>query len=119
MPLVMLLVGCHFKWILTNFRRALCIEVKKNTMQTTLEIQNLKCGGCQAFITGKMTAIEGVQSVSFEGEDSITINHEGIDNKVFKAELGRIGYPVAGEANTIVDKSKSYVSCMIGRIQDK
>jgi len=98
---------------------ALRIELIKSSMQTTFQIQNLKCGGCQAFITGKITAMDGVESVAFEGEDSITINHDGVNEETMKDQLGRIGYPVADEANTIVDKSKSYVSCMIGRIQDK
>ena len=38
------------------------------TMTTTLEIQNLKCGGCAHTIISKLNELEGIQNVSVDTE---------------------------------------------------
>ena len=85
---------------------------------TTLEILNLKCGGCANSIKKRILTIEGVTEVSVDLESSkvmINSSDEDIVNNV-KEKLSSMGYPEVGDANTLVHKAKSFVSCATGRI---
>jgi copper chaperone CopZ len=87
-------------------------------MKTTIPIQNLKCGGCANTITKGISAIDDIKNVSVNVEDNtVTFSYETEEqvNEV-KNKLKSLGYPVDGEANTLGDKAKSYVSCAIGKI---
>ena len=87
-------------------------------MQTTIHIQNLKCGGCANTITKGISSIEAIQNVSVNVDEStVTFSYETEDqvNEV-KSKLKSLGYPEDGEANTLGDKAKSYVSCAIGKM---
>lgn len=85
---------------------------------TTLEILNLKCGGCANTIKKGILAIEGVTEVSIDLETSkVGVNTE--DETVLKnvkSKLAAMGYPEVGDANTIIHKAKSFVSCATGRM---
>ncbi|MBI9040007.1 heavy metal-associated domain-containing protein [Lutibacter sp.] len=85
---------------------------------TTLEILNLKCGGCANSIKKGLLAIDGVTDVSVDLEASkVTIDTK--DNSVLtevKNKLSTMGYPEVGDANTIIHKAKSFVSCATGRM---
>jgi copper chaperone CopZ len=84
----------------------------------TLEILNLKCGGCANSIKKGLLAIDGVTDVSVELETSkVTIDSK--DNSVLtevKNKLATMGYPEVGDANTIIHKAKSFVSCATGKL---
>jgi copper chaperone CopZ len=85
---------------------------------TTLEILNLKCGGCANSIKKGILTIEGIDEVSVDLETSkVTVNtdSEEIILKV-KTKLASMGYPEVGDANTIIHKAKSFVSCATGRM---
>ena len=85
---------------------------------TTLEILNLKCGGCANSIKKGILTIEGVNEVSVDLETSkvtINSNNEFIVTKV-KDKLSSMGYPEVGDANTVLHKAKSFVSCATGRM---
>jgi copper chaperone CopZ len=87
-------------------------------MKTTIPIQNLKCGGCANTITKGISAIDDIKNVSVNVEDNtVTFSYETEEqvNDV-KNKLKSLGYPIDGEANTLGDKAKSYVSCAIGKI---
>lgn len=87
-------------------------------MQTTIHIQNLKCGGCANTITKGITAIETISNVSVNVEESsVTFGYE-TDEKLneVKEKLKSLGYPEDGEANSLGSKAKSYVSCAIGKM---
>jgi copper chaperone len=85
---------------------------------TTLEILNLKCGGCANSIKKGILTIEGVQEVTVDLETSkVTVDTS--DNSIItevKNKLSQMGYPEVGDANTIVHKATSFVSCATGRI---
>jgi copper chaperone len=85
---------------------------------TTIEILNLKCGGCANTVKKGVTAIEGVNKVEVNVETSeVTI--DAIDELVIasvKKKLSSMGYPEVGDDNTIIHKAKSFVSCATGRI---
>ena len=85
---------------------------------TTLEILNLKCGGCANSIKKGILTIEGVDEVSVDLETSkVTVNtvDEQLVLKV-KEKLSSMGYPEVGDANTVLHKAKSFVSCATGRM---
>ena len=87
-------------------------------METTIHIQNLKCGGCANTITKGISSIEAVQNVSVNVDEStVTFSYETEAqlNEV-KNKLKSLGYPEDGEANTLGAKAKSYVSCAIGKM---
>ena len=87
-------------------------------MKTTIPIQNLKCGGCANTITKGISTIDAIKNISVNVVDNtVTFSHETEEqvNEV-KNKLKSLGYPVDGEANTLGDKAKSYVSCAIGKI---
>ncbi|WP_333810134.1 heavy-metal-associated domain-containing protein [Flavobacterium sp.] len=87
-------------------------------MQTTIYIQNLKCGGCANTITKGLNDIETVKNVHVNVEDSsVTFDYE-MDEKLIevKTKLKSLGYPEYGEANSLGSKAKSYVSCAIGKM---
>ena len=87
-------------------------------MITTLEIQNLKCGGCAHTIITKLNNLKGIQNVSVDTEIN-TVSFENESKNETEAAtklLSKLGYPVNGDANSIGKKAKSFVSCAVGRI---
>lgn len=92
------------------------MQIKK--MNTTIEIQNLKCHGCANTITTKLSNLEGVKDVVVNNEtDSVSFNYEN-DSVLAEAKtlLHSLGYPVVGDKNALTTKAKSFVSCAIGRM---
>ena len=88
-------------------------------MKATLEIQNLKCGGCEATIYNKLSGLNNIEDLLIDiGTSTVTFNY-GIDDdlKEVKEILFNIGYPVYGEANRFITRAKSYVSCAIGSVK--
>ena len=87
-------------------------------MTTTLEIQNLKCGGCAHTIITKLNDLDGVQNVSVDTETTTVSFENKLADEVETATnlLSKLGYPVIGDANSIGKKAKSFVSCAVGRL---
>ncbi|WP_339337799.1 MULTISPECIES: heavy-metal-associated domain-containing protein [unclassified Croceitalea] len=87
-------------------------------MQKTVEIQNLKCGGCEAIIIKKLNAEKGVQGIIVDVENStVSLNYDTPATlKKAKNILTKLGYPIVGKQNNLGRKAKSYVSCAKGRI---
>ena len=85
-----------------------------------IRIANLKCGGCETTIKLKLSALEGVESVSVnQEEDSVTIVHSGkMKREDFTKKLHDLGYPEATEENGLLLKLKSYASCVLGRMKN-
>lgn len=87
-------------------------------MNSTVTIQNLKCGGCAKTVTNKLTELEGVTNVNVVVETSevaFEIEKEE-DMQQVVDRLAEIGYPVEGDENTLMQKAKSFVSCAVGRV---
>ena len=89
-------------------------------MTTIINIQNLKCGGCANTITSKVSALQNIRNVSVDVEaSSVSFEVDSDKDIVLVIEkLASIGYPAEGEANSIVSKAKSFVSCATGRISN-
>jgi len=80
-------------------------------------IQNLKCGGCSNQIKSKLQQIEGVSNIQVNVENSTVYFDYDKETKLKEVTttLHQMGYPLYDDQNTLLDKTKSYVSCMIGR----
>ena len=87
-------------------------------METTIQIQNLKCGGCANTITKNIVVLEGITNVTVNVEEStVTFNYETEAQLVeVKEKLKTLGYPEDGATNSLGSKAKSYVSCAIGKM---
>ncbi len=87
-------------------------------METTIQIQNLKCGGCANTITKNIVVLEGITNVSVNVEEStVFFNYETEAQLVeVKEKLKTLGYPEDGATNSLGSKAKSYVSCAIGKM---
>ncbi|WP_299556295.1 heavy metal-associated domain-containing protein [Seonamhaeicola sp.] len=87
-------------------------------MKATLEIQNLKCGGCANTITTRLSELEFVDDVKVNNEeDTVTFSYKDGDTlNTVKNLLAKLGYPEVGNKNAFTTKAKSFVSCAIGRM---
>lgn len=87
-------------------------------MRTTLEIQNLKCGGCANTILNKLSGLKGIDKVLVNNMyNSVSFSHTD-DQTLMRAKklLIKLGYPEVGHKNVLTTKAKSFVSCAIGRM---
>jgi len=85
---------------------------------TLITILNLKCGGCANTIKKGIIEIEGVNEILINlntSEVSIDATDELVIQQV-KEKLSSMGYPEVGDANTMLHKAKSFVSCATGRM---
>lgn len=89
-------------------------------MKTTLEIQNLKCGGCAHTITTKLADVSGIENVSVNVETSHVTFNFTTDEAVLavKQKLNALGYPEADAANSVLTKAKSFISCATGKMSN-
>ena len=88
------------------------------TMQ--IEIDNLKCGGCEASILKGLKAIDGVSKVSVNrATNTVEIDAPPSLRSKIVDQLRHMGYPEKGSIsglNAGLANAKSYVSCAIGRV---
>lgn len=86
-------------------------------MEASVNIQNLKCGGCANTITKKISELDNISNVLVSIEESkvsfIYNNASDLDHVIQK--LKDIGYPLMEEQNKSLIKVRSYVSCAIGK----
>lgn len=86
-------------------------------MLYNLLVENIKCSGCANTISTRLSSIDGVNNVvvsSEKGMVSFEATTQEVKNQAID-KLIKLGYPLQGEGNS-VQKIKSYVSCMIGKI---
>lgn len=80
-----------------------------------IEVHNIKCGGCMNSIKKALISINGVNEVNIH-DDKETIEISGsADRELIVSELARLGYPEKGN-NNLIHKTKSFVSCAVGRM---
>jgi copper chaperone len=90
-------------------------------MKISIDVENIRCGGCANTITKKIMALDGVESVDIAIEDQIvTIEAEDDTGRQSYVEaLLAMGYPEKGSVEGIAalkNKAKSVVSCAIGKV---
>jgi copper chaperone CopZ len=86
--------------------------------RTALQVENLKCGGCENTVRKILEGIHGVHNVSVDSANgSIVFDQEdnpAITEKAIRF-LTKAGYTPLGESG-IKAKAISYVSCMRGKL---
>jgi len=82
----------------------------------TIKVVNLKCGGCETQVKNYLEK-ENFRNISVDATKQ-TVSFEGSVEKA-KDILNKIGYLPADnpEAKSLLKKTKSYVSCMIGKMK--
>ena len=92
-------------------------------MSLTIEVENIKCGGCANSIRKKLLNEAQVTAVSVDVEEqAITIDAPTELLTTLKEKLHDMGYPERGTAHgfdAAKTKAKSFVSCAIGRMSDE
>ena len=86
-------------------------------MKYSIEIENIKCGGCMNSIKKAVLKTKDVSNVEVNSENGI-VSFEALDDLSKEAvinSLDKIGYPLKNEGN-FLQTAKSYVSCAIGRM---
>ena len=87
-------------------------------METTrIAVDNIHCGGCGNSIQNTLSKIEGVGNVQVNVDEKLVIVEHPIDFdlNLLIDQLTKMGYPKAGQS-TSIQRAKSYVSCLIGRL---
>ena len=87
-------------------------------MSTTIEIVNLKCNGCVNTVKKGVLSIEGIDTIEVDLDASRVIIPTKDQNLIdeVKVKLSKMGYPEVGDANTMIHKAKSFVSCATGKM---
>lgn len=82
-----------------------------------IEIQNLKCGGCEAFIVNGLSKVSGIDSIEVVQHDAtVRFTYETMEDlEEARTKLRSMGYPPLNEKNSLGSKAQSYVSCFIGK----
>ena len=85
------------------------------------EIQNVKCGGCANTLKAKLEPIFGKIDIDLSVEPRvISILNNKVDEEKLRNKLIKLGYPMIDErlniAQNIATKTKSFVSCAIGKL---
>ncbi len=96
------------------------IDLSQNvTMKQTVEIQNLKCGGCGTTIKNKLQSLKGVKAVAVDLENN-TVSFSSATNEAYlsvEKMLSKLGYPLATNKNNLGAVAKSYISCALGKLE--
>ena len=99
---------------------------KRNIMEHTFQVENIRCGGCANTITKKLKEMPGVEGVDVHVEDkqvSVTtkLSTDADIRHTIGEKLLKLGYPETGtsEANNLKAKATSVVSCAIGKVSSK
>lgn len=89
-------------------------------METRIEVENIRCGGCANTISKKLMENEQIQAVDVDIEHQVvTLRSETAVRDVAVQTLFGLGYPERGSVEGLVSlkqKARSVVSCAIGRI---
>ena len=90
-------------------------------MKQTLEVKNVKCGGCAGTLKKALLEEYGEVEVNLEVEPrqiSLEIEEEQIE--ALKLKLRSLGYPLTTDELTTFQEvgttAKSFVSCAIGKM---
>ena len=90
-------------------------------MNTSFEIENLKCGGCANTIQQALNSFQGLSKTRVDVENgsvSFDFNKASLVDAV-KEKLQSLGYPEKGTLTGMKKfgaNARSYVSCAIGKI---
>jgi copper chaperone len=90
-------------------------------MQISIEVENIKCGGCANSITSKLMEDERIQTVEVDVDNGIVTletDSDEVRNDAITSLL-KMGYPETGSVEglkAVKAKASSFVSCAVGRM---
>jgi copper chaperone len=89
-------------------------------MSLSIQVENIKCGGCANSIKKGLMDEAGVSTVEIDVENGmVLIDGENLDRDAIAAHLLKMGYPESGSVEGMkatAAKAKSFVSCAIGKV---
>jgi copper chaperone len=89
-------------------------------METRIEVENIRCGGCANSIRKKLLEDILIQSVEVDIKQQIVIISSEIEIRIESIQkLLSLGYPEKGSVaglEALKGKAKSVVSCAIGKV---
>lgn len=90
-------------------------------MKQTLEVENVKCGGCANTLISSLKEEFGEVSVDLDVHPrKITLDLEDEKKDSLKLKLRALGYPLSSDELSGLQKAtttaKSFVSCAIGKV---
>ncbi|MFN3786605.1 MAG: heavy-metal-associated domain-containing protein [Thiothrix sp.] len=89
-------------------------------MQTRIEVENIRCGGCANTIRKKLMENEQIQAVDVDIEQRcITVTSDSDVRAAALQTLFDLGYPERGSVEGLVslkEKARSVISCALGRL---
>ncbi len=86
-------------------------------MTLTIEVENIKCGGCMNTIRRALLALPGTKDVLIDREKGIVRVEGSASREDVVTILNELGYPEKGN-NAFSQKAKSFVSCLVGRLNN-
>jgi len=89
-------------------------------MSYSIQVENIKCGGCAGTISKRLNELESVTECNVDVEaGTVTINGDESDKVAVAQLLLKLGYPETGTAEGLKAakaKAKSFVSCAVGKM---
>jgi copper chaperone len=89
-------------------------------MSLSIQVENIKCGGCANSIKKGLMDEAGVSTVEIDVENGmVSIDGENLDRDAIASHLLKMGYPERGSVEGMkaaTAKAKSFVSCAIGKV---
>jgi copper chaperone len=86
----------------------------------SIEVENIKCGGCAGTITKRLNELDTVSDCQVDVEAGIvSISGDESARETVAQLLLKLGYPESGTAaglKAAKAKAKSFVSCAVGKM---
>jgi copper chaperone len=88
--------------------------------QIQIQVENIKCGGCEKSIIKGLSSIEGLSNIVIDRDQQmVSVDADESLREVLISKLKSMGYPEHGSVSGLdagLANAKSFVSCAIGRI---
>jgi copper chaperone len=88
--------------------------------QIQIQVENIKCGGCEKSIIRGLSSIEGLSNIVIDRDQQmVSVNADESLREVLISKLKSMGYPEHGSVTGLdagMVNAKSFVSCAIGRV---
>ena len=92
-------------------------------MAVSIQVENIKCGGCASGIRKKLLALDAVKTVEVDIESGTVVCATENGNDQIEAQIAQqlfsMGYPQVGSVEGLQAagaKAKSFVSCAVGKM---
>jgi copper chaperone len=111
------------KWVMSSNGNYITDVNKGASMsvhQIQIQVENIKCGGCEKSIIRGLSSIEGLSNIVIDRDQQmVSVNADESLREVLISKLKSMGYPEHGSVTGLdagLANAKSFVSCAIGRV---